>query len=43
MADLLTSVEGVVNRFLQDPQSSRSALAFVAGMPFAAKEKGKRG
>lgn len=37
MADLLTTVEGVVNRFLQDPQSSRSALAFVAGMPFGAK------
>lgn len=32
MADLLTTVDGVVNRFLQDPQSSRSALAFIAGM-----------
>ncbi len=43
MADLLTTLEGVVNRFLQDPQSSRSALAFVAGMPFGAKAKSKRG
>jgi DNA-binding transcriptional regulator GbsR (MarR family) len=39
MADLLTTVEGVVNRFLQDPESSRAALAFVAGMPFAAEKK----
>jgi HTH-type transcriptional regulator, glycine betaine synthesis regulator len=42
MADRLTAVAGVVNRFLQDPQSSRAALAFVAGMPFGAKAKGKR-
>jgi len=41
MADLLTTMEGVANRFLQDPQSSRSALAFVAGMPFVGKS-GKR-
>ncbi len=39
MADLLTTVEGVVNRFLQDPASSRAALAFVAGLPFAPRPK----
>jgi len=42
MADLLTTMEGVANRFLQDPQSSRSALAFVAGMPFGSKARRKR-
>jgi DNA-binding transcriptional regulator GbsR (MarR family) len=42
MADLLATVEGVVNRFLQDPRSSRAALAFVAGMPFGAKTRRKR-
>ncbi len=34
MSELLTTVEGVVNRFLKDPASSRAALAFVAGLPF---------
>jgi len=34
MAELLTTVEGVVNRFLKDPASSKAALAFVAGIPF---------
>jgi DNA-binding transcriptional regulator GbsR (MarR family) len=34
MANLLTTVEGVVNRFLKDPASSRAALSFVAGLPF---------
>jgi len=38
MADLLTTVEGVVNRFLVDPQSARTMLAFVAGMPKKGKE-----
>jgi len=38
MADLLTTVEGVVNRFLVDPQSARTMLAFVAGMPKQGKE-----
>ncbi len=33
MAELLTTIEGVVNRFLVDPQSARTMLAFVAGMP----------
>jgi DNA-binding transcriptional regulator GbsR (MarR family) len=42
MADLLTTMESVANRFLQDPQSSRSALAFVAGMPFGSKPRRKR-
>jgi len=34
MAELLTTVEGVVNRFLKDPASSKAGLAFVAGLPF---------
>jgi len=42
MADLLTTVEGVVNRFLKDPASSRAALAFVAGLPFDPTRKKKR-
>ncbi len=33
MANLLTTVEGVANRFLVDPDSSRAMLAFVAGLP----------
>jgi DNA-binding transcriptional regulator GbsR (MarR family) len=39
MAELLTTVEGVVNRFLKDPASSKAALAFVAGMPFGPRPK----
>lgn len=39
MAELLTTVEGVVNRFLKDPASSKAALAFVAGLPFNPKPK----
>jgi HTH-type transcriptional regulator, glycine betaine synthesis regulator len=34
MADLLATVEGVMGRFLRDPQSSRAALAFLTGVPF---------
>jgi hypothetical protein len=41
MAELLTTVEGVVNRFLKDPASSKAALAFVAGLPFNRKPKKK--
>jgi HTH-type transcriptional regulator, glycine betaine synthesis regulator len=41
MADLLATMEGVASRFLQDPRSSRSALAFVAGMPIATKPRKK--
>lgn len=41
MAELLTTVEGVVNRFLKDPASSKAALAFVAAMPFNSKPKKK--
>lgn len=37
MAELLTTVEGVVNRFLKDPASSKAALAFVAVLPFDLK------
>ena len=39
MSELLTTVEGVVNRFLKDPASSRAALGFVAGLPFDPKPK----
>jgi HTH-type transcriptional regulator, glycine betaine synthesis regulator len=39
MAELLTTVESVVNRFIQDPASSKAALAFVAGLPFNSKRK----
>jgi DNA-binding transcriptional regulator GbsR (MarR family) len=39
MAELLTTVEGVVNRFLKDPASSKAALAFVAGMPFGPRPR----
>lgn len=41
MADLLTTMDGVANRFLKDPESSRSALAFVAGLPPKANKKGR--
>jgi DNA-binding transcriptional regulator GbsR (MarR family) len=41
MADLLSTIEGVVNRFLKDPESSRTALAFIAGIPFGKEKKGK--
>lgn len=39
MADLLTTMDGVASRFLKDPASSRSALAFVAGLPLNGKKK----
>jgi DNA-binding transcriptional regulator GbsR (MarR family) len=39
MAELLTTVEGVVDRVLKDPASSRSALAFVSGLPFNQQKK----
>ncbi len=42
MADLLTTMDGVASRFLKDPESSRSALAFVAGVPFGNGRKGRR-
>jgi DNA-binding transcriptional regulator GbsR (MarR family) len=41
MAELLTTVEGVVNRFLKDPASSKAALGFVAGLPFTSKPRRK--
>ncbi len=41
MAELLTTVEGVVSRFLKDPASSKAALAFVAGLSFNSKPKKK--
>lgn len=42
MAELLTTVEGVVSRFLEDPASSKTTLAFVAGLPFRSKPKKKK-
>jgi DNA-binding transcriptional regulator GbsR (MarR family) len=39
MADLLTTVESVANRFLKDPASSRAALGFVSGLPFEGRRK----
>jgi HTH-type transcriptional regulator, glycine betaine synthesis regulator len=39
MSELLTTFEGVVNRFLKDPASSKAALAFVSGLPFNGKKK----
>src|SRR5512138_1890333 len=41
MAELLTTVEGVVNRFLKDPASSKAALAFVAGLSFNPRSRKK--
>lgn len=34
MEELLRTVEGVVNRLLADPASSRAAIGFLAGLPF---------
>jgi len=46
MADLLETADGVMARFLKDPQSSRAALAFMGGAPLAAaqgqEEEGSR-
>ena len=42
MADLLGTMDGVATRFLEDPASSRSALAFVARAPFGKRRKGSR-
>ncbi|HET9554238.1 MAG TPA: MarR family transcriptional regulator [Anaeromyxobacteraceae bacterium] len=41
MADLLGTVEGVASRFLEDPASSRAALALMSGLPFG-KPRRKR-
>lgn len=41
MAELLTTMDGVASRFLKDPDSSRSALAFVAGLPLGNTKKGR--
>jgi DNA-binding transcriptional regulator GbsR (MarR family) len=41
MAELLTTMDGVASRFLKDPDSSRSALAFVAGLPIGNPKKGR--
>jgi len=42
MADLLGTMDGVASRFLKDPESSRSALAFVAGVPFGNGKKRRK-
>jgi len=39
MAELLTTVESVADRFLKDPASSKAALGFVSGLPFQGKKK----
>jgi DNA-binding transcriptional regulator GbsR (MarR family) len=39
MAELLTTAEGVMARFLRDPASSRAALAFMTGLPFDRSKK----
>jgi DNA-binding transcriptional regulator GbsR (MarR family) len=39
MADLLATMDGVASRFLSDPDSSRSALAFVAGLPLGTRKR----
>jgi DNA-binding transcriptional regulator GbsR (MarR family) len=39
MAELLDTMDGVAGRFLSDPKSSRSALAFVAGLPLGSAKK----
>jgi DNA-binding transcriptional regulator GbsR (MarR family) len=41
MAELLATMDGVASRFLKDPESSRSALAFVAGLPLGNSKKGR--
>jgi DNA-binding transcriptional regulator GbsR (MarR family) len=41
MADLLATADGVMARFLEDPQTSRAALAFMAGSPFGRRRKRK--
>ena len=42
MADLLETADGVMARFLKDPQSSRAALAFMGGAPLGGGRKGKK-
>ncbi|MBK9517380.1 MAG: transcriptional regulator [Anaeromyxobacter sp.] len=41
MADLLTTVESLANRFLKDPASSKAALSFMADLPFSTKRRKK--
>src|SRR5512138_2909553 len=41
MAELLATMDGVASRFLKDPESSRNALAFVAGLPVGTSRKGR--
>ncbi len=42
MADLLATADGVMARFLKDPQSSRAALAFMSGVPLGGGRKKKK-
>ncbi len=41
MADLLETVDAVVNRLLRDPESSRAALGFLAAAPLPRGRKRK--
>jgi hypothetical protein len=34
-------MDGLASRFLKDPDSSRSALAFIAGLPLGNGKKGR--
>jgi DNA-binding transcriptional regulator GbsR (MarR family) len=42
MADLLSTADGVMARFLKDPRSSRAALAFMSGVPVGGRRKSKK-
>ncbi len=39
MSELLSTAERGAERFLEDPESSRAALSFVAGLPLGRKRK----
>ncbi len=41
MADLLTTLEGLADRFLRDPESSRAAMSVLAGVSFPEPGGGK--
>lgn len=41
MADLLTTIESLADRFLKDPGSSKAALSFMADLPFGPRRRKK--
>lgn len=41
MAELMGTVDSVVERFLKDPGTSRTALGVIAALPFAPKPRGR--